>query len=302
MSIENALKYLPRQYRCFMKRGDVSLKQLRFLNAKNYLIDRVLHCKEYGISERRHTTDSQVVVSLTTYGKRLQEVFLPIESIMMGTTLPNRIILWLGEELKDCALPITLQKQMRRGLEVRFCKDIRSYNKLNPTIELCPDDAIITIDDDIIYRFDMVENLVNAYLSNPRYIYCNRMHRMKMDKDKLLPYLKWEWDVGDDVVSPLNFPTGCGGTLYPPHSLSEEVLDENVFSRICPYADDVWYKAMALINDYPSRKVTIQEDTLLFSEENQDIALSRTNVARNQNDRQIKAVFDRYQLYGKLIK
>lgn len=304
MTIKDFIKYFPRRYRDFMRKGDVSLSQMRYMNSKNALINSTLHSIESGISTTQYIKGHQLVVSLTTYDKRLQEVFISIESIMQQTMKPNRIILWLSNDFKDTVLPLTLQKQVKRGLEIKYCKDIRSYKKLIPTLRLCPNDVVITIDDDVIYRFDMVENLVNAYIEDPHYIYCNRMHRMRIDNQNktILPYSDWEWDIKDTNVTTLNFPTGCGGILYPPLSLAKEVLDENVFMNICPLADDVWFKAMALLNNYQDRKVETQEDTYLLSEENQDIALSNFNVGQNANDTQIMGVFDKYQLYDKLIE
>lgn len=301
MSIEKILKYIPLQYKKFMKKGDASLKQLYYLSAKSVLTNFALHSTEQGISGEQYLKDSQLVVSLTTYSKRLYDVYLSIESIMQQTMKPNRIILWLSDNLNGCTLPLTIQKQIQRGLEVRYCKNLRSYNKLIPTLSLCPQDAIITIDDDVIYRFDMIENLVNAYKANPNSIYCNRMHRITLKNSKaIMPYNRWKWEINDDIISPLNFPTGCGGILYPSFSLSQEVLNEKVFLKICPLADDVWFKAMALLNNFTSKKVITQDDTLLFSEDNQDIALNNANVAKKGNDAQIKAVFDYYHLYDKL--
>lgn len=302
MLIRSYIRNILLRYKQFMKSNDVRFEQIRYLNVKNILIERALNSTLPGTSSLPYINGQQIIVSLTTYGKRLQEVFLTIESIMQQTIKPNKIILWLSDEQKGEKLPFILQKQINRGLQVKYCKDIRSYTKLIPTLRQYPKDAIITIDDDVIYRFDMIENLVNAYLSNPHYIYCNRMHRIRMAGKGLsvTSYNKWEWEVDDDRITSLNFPTGCGGVLYPPHSLSPEVFNEKIFTKICPLADDIWFKAMALLNNYQSQKVTTQEDTIIFSEDNQDIGLSQVNVIKSANDKQFKAVFDYYQLYNKL--
>ena len=41
---------------------------------------------------------------------------------------------------------------------------------------------------------------------------------------------------------------GFGGVLYPPHSLSNEVRSSDVFFKLCPFQDDIWFWAMAVIN------------------------------------------------------
>jgi predicted transcriptional regulator len=49
---------------------------------------------------------------------------------MQGTIKPNRIILWLSkDEFINQQIPITLQKQKKRGLEIEFCDELFSYKK-----------------------------------------------------------------------------------------------------------------------------------------------------------------------------
>ena len=126
--------------------------QLFFNQVSEELTEKALFSKELGIN-REKVCEHEVIVSLTTYGKRLYDVYLPIESIMQGSLKPNRIILWISEDLKGKELPITLQRQQKRGLDIRYCKDIRSYTKLVPALKCFPNACIITIDDDLIYNY-----------------------------------------------------------------------------------------------------------------------------------------------------
>jgi len=278
------------------------INRITYLNRAQYLNDCVLHCNETGITDEQHT-ENEIIVSLTTYRRRLYDVYLAVESIMQQTMKPNRIILWLGDELKDTDIPLTLCKQQKRGLEIRYCKDIGSYKKLIPALLAFPSAAIITVDDDLLYSFDLVENLVNAYKKNPFLINCFRMHRMKLRKDNTLEkYQKWILNCEFLDISSLNFPTGVGGVLYPPHCFSEEVFNEKVFLDICRHADDVWFKAMALLNNVLSQKVYTHNkngNDFLSNTDIQDTALYRIN--KSMNDVQLKAVFDKYNLYEKLV-
>ena len=281
------------------------MRQIRqdviFQNKRDRLTDLALYSTQMGISKEQYC-DREVIVSLTTYGKRLYDVYLAIESIMQQSMKPNRIVLWLGKELQDKPLPGILKFQQQRGLEIAFCKDIRSYTKLVPALCRFPDDVIITVDDDAIYDFDLLEKLIVAYQEDPSYIYCHRCHKMILDSaGKLKPYNDWEWQCEECEPNILHFPTGVGGVLYPPHSLDEEVFNENVFLDICAQADDVWFKAMALIKGTLSKKVqsrNANSDDYIINEEVQDIALSKTNVDNEAlNDKQINAVFSKYCLY-----
>lgn len=57
-------------------------------------------CNELGVSDRRYASHD-IIVSLTTYGKRIWDVYLAIESIMQQTFKPNRIVLNLDNSFRD---------------------------------------------------------------------------------------------------------------------------------------------------------------------------------------------------------
>lgn len=95
-----------------------------------------------GVSNTQYTSHD-IIVSLSTYGKRIWDVYLAIESVMQQTYKPNRIILNLDYLFKDVVLPITIQRQQKRGLEINYCEDIKSFKKLIPTAIKYPDAAII---------------------------------------------------------------------------------------------------------------------------------------------------------------
>lgn len=280
-------------------------KQLAY-DLRNYqLIDKTLYCNESGVSNLEYCSH-EIIVSLTTYGKRLNDVASTIESIMQGSMKPNRIVLWLEEDLKNTVLPITLQQQQKRGLEIAYCKDIRSYKKLIPTLRKYPEAVIITIDDDAIYNYDLVEKLVNMHNMYPNNIIANRIHRVVLGPNgKPKEYMKWDWGGNPTDASPLNFFTGVGGVLYPPHALDVEVFNEEVFMDICKYADDIWFYAMALkkgtytIKGYTHNDNGVEYITNPYV---QDIGLCKINTGKKgENNKQLKSVFDFYNLWDKLI-
>lgn len=260
-----------------------------------------------GISETPPIPGKRVIVSLTTYGKRLYEVYLTIESIMQQTMRPDKIVLWLSDEYSESDIPLHLRQQQTRGLEINYCKDLKSYKKLIPSLQCFPDDVIITVDDDVYYFDDMIEKLVNGYKKDPSYIYCNRMFRIALDRNgHVRPYKKWRGSFNEnDQASPLNFATGVGGVLYPPHCFPAEVFNESVFMDICQHADDIWFKAMALSNGVQYRKVVTHTDRGEEYYNNTSIQVSglyQMNVHNHGNDKQFRAVFDKYNLYPLLLE
>ena len=277
------------------------LRQERFERVAFDLTNLALHSCEMGITSN-FISENEIIVSLTSYGKRIQDVYLAIESIMQGTVKPNKIILWLSEEefgTKD--LPISLQKQQIRGLEIKYCKDIRSYKKLIYALKEFPEANIITIDDDLIYNFDLVENLLNRHKQNPSYICASRIHQITKNSDgSIKKYLDWNGCAGNDTPeSDLNFFTTGGGTLFPPHAFPKETFDEDVFTNICPTADDVWFNAMARLKGTKICKSfthSSKGEDFIVNENLQTDGLNTINNApeNNQNDVQIKAVFENY--------
>lgn len=289
---------IKRKMDAFMKSHEDKL----FMNLKSEMLFKIKSemlknttstCKDSGVTTDR-IADKEVVLSLTTYSKRLFSVYLTIESIMQGTMKPNRLILWLEEELKDEPLPYSLRLQMKRGLEVRYTKDIRQYKKLIPTLKLCPNSVIVTIDDDVMYEVDTLDRLVGAYNKNPHYIYASRIRRIALNNDGAVePYRKWKHVPNGTPPSNLNLAIGEAGILYPPGSLSAEVFDEDSFMKYCPTNDDLWFWLMAKKNGYVASKVYTHEryghDTICMDEV-QDIALFKTNLLAN--DTQFKSLVE----------
>ena len=107
-----------------------------------------LHSTDLGTSDDVYVPGRQVIVSLTSHGNRILDAYMAIETIMQGTMKPNRIILWLSEH--DKVFSCLLENQIKRGLEIRYVKDLGPHTKLIPALREFPEDIIITIDDDII--------------------------------------------------------------------------------------------------------------------------------------------------------
>lgn len=310
MNIKNKIKILLHPFETIVGSVNVgvdniksTLQKDRFERQAFSLTNQTLYSTDSGISSDR-LCNEDIIVSLTSYGERIFDVYLAIESIMQGSLKPNRIILCLSkDEFQGKSLPITLQKQIKRGLEIYYCKDTRSYKKLIYTLKENPNATIITIDDDAIYNFDFVENLIKSHKQNPSYIYANRVHLMKKNSNgNFKSYLDWEWCVSTDNSESNNlFFTGVGGVLYPPHSLHEEVFNEDIFMKISPTADDVWFNAMAKLKGTKICKSYTHSqngEDFIINENLQINSLTTINNAinHNQNDVQIKAVFEKYGL------
>lgn len=277
----------------------------RYQVVKNRMVESMMNSRERGVSDQ-FIGDRELVVSLTSYGKRINTVFQAIESIFLQSLKPNRVILYLGEnEFALDNLPLSLKKQMERGLEVRFVKDIRAYTKLVPALREFPDAVIITVDDDYMYPFDMIEGLMSAYQENSKAVCCYNSRVLKLKSDsELEPYnsFKMSFPKKNELSMQL-MAEGFGGVLYPPHVMHEDVCKEELFMKLSPYADDLWFKAMQLLVDTPVLQIARNHSwfhTITSEASVQDIGLVRYNNDQNGNDPQLKAIFDFYKIYNKL--
>ena len=147
--------------------------------------------RRFVLSEQQ---DDDIVVTLTSYGKRVEGCAIyAIYSLMKQTVRPERIVLWLDEKgyNKD-NLPDDLKFLKRFGLEVRFAHDIGPYTKIIHALKAFPDKHLITIDDDIYYSENFIEEMRDAHKKHPKAIIVGWAKVPLMDKDqRMKPYTEW---------------------------------------------------------------------------------------------------------------
>lgn len=275
------------------------LVKYQALNLANLLRIQALTSNKIGVEPN---SPRRLVVSLTTFDKRLDDVYLCIESLLQQSLRPNRILLWLSEEEfpPGTTLPASLLKQQNRGLEICYCpRDIASYKKIIPALSLCPEDNIVTVDDDVMYPVDMLDKLYRTHLKFPRAVVANVTHQLARDSSgRVLPYKKWPRGYHVDEPKADVFPVGIGGVLYPPNCFHTAVLDEVLFTELCPRADDIWLKFMALkagtlaISAKNYRSLANQN---LIIQGSQQFALKRMNKSKKVgNDLKIKNIMKHF--------
>lgn len=248
-----------------------------------------------GITTDAHL-ENEIIISLTSYNKRIFDVSLTVESLFQQTLKANRIILWLAEdEFKEKRLPMKLTKLTERGLEIRYCEDLKSYKKLIPTIQLFPDAIIVTVDDDIIYPDDFLENLIFHHKENPEHILCYRARQFSYNwRGKLRPYMKWKIASHKQPASLSILPNGIGGILYFPGCFDEALNRKDLFMRLAPKGDDIWFKAMSLLKGVKCKVIPVERpffEKFVVIQSGQDIALYHENISSKENIQQIKQVF-----------
>lgn len=260
---------------------------------------------------KRNNNEKDIIVSLTTHGKRLTESApYGIYSLFTQTVLPNRIVINVNKDVwNEENLPPLIKRLMKSGLEVNFCKDIRSHTKFIPALKLYPNNPIITVDDDMCYEEHLIEELIAAYNnSDKKTIFCRQGIFPKKRNGKYLPYIQW-----DDSINIMNesinqmaqcvSPYGVYGVIYPPHVFSEEIFKDEIFLKLAPHTDDIWFwlmevreniKAQLVLNSQTSKDYNVS--LLEYLQENESSALYFQNCLNGRNDKEMYALLDYYGL------
>ena len=286
-----------------------------------YKIKRVLkmhfylqHLKKEDVAKRRKIEeaiwqipdnvlkgDNELIVSLTSYGARIVDT-LPyaLYSLLMQDFLPGRIVVYLSkEEISEKTLPPILRKIEKCGVKFYYSEDIKSYKKLIPTLNMFPDNPILTVDDDMYYASTFLRAYWNSYEQSDKRTVFGAVGRWvtRDENGNLLPYLSWR-NIGDGnpLIDQISF-FGCGGCLYPPHIFDDEISKTDIFMRFAPSADEIWFWVMEyragvktqLISEY-KECLYVPVDRTTWFDMDRDDCLTTINDVAGLNNQQLKSL------------
>lgn len=244
-------------------------------------------------------TDKEVIVSLTTYPKRMETLPIVLESLFRQTVKPTSIQLWLADEQYPDKKELfeKMKPYSERGLEILFCDDLKSHKKYYYAMKNNPEAIVVTVDDDIIYSETMLEMLLLTYKKHMDCIVAHRAHRMIIENKTVLPYNKWSYRAKGEIGPSMYLcATGGAGCLYPPHLISEHVFDKEVFQELCFYADDIWLKCMEKICNIPVVLTDRDNPEIITTLGSNEGGLASSNVEGGKNDQQFRAVTEYYNI------
>ncbi|NHN56224.1 hypothetical protein G9U51_10600 [Calidifontibacter sp. DB0510] len=238
------------------------------------------------------TGDAPCVVSLTSYGVRIATAHHAIESIAKGSVRPARLVLWLAHDDLATGLPESLLRLRRRGLEIVGCDDHRSHKKYYPYVRSIVRHRLplVTADDDTLYPSDWLERLLRAHRRAPELVHAQRARRVLLDETGMRPYVEWPL-VADRAPSPLVFPTGVGGVIYPAPLLAELRSAGDGFMQLAPSADDAWLHVHAIRAGFVARQVNSRAPRYYSLKRAQLNALWIRNRWAGDNDAQLRRLY-----------
>ncbi|MBA0191909.1 MULTISPECIES: FkbM family methyltransferase [Pectobacterium] len=244
----------------------------------------------------KHSLPQKLIVSLTSYYKRFKTLHLTLDCLIKQSVKPDRLVLWIAESERSL-VPNNVLAFRDHGVEIKYCEDIKSYKKIVPTLIEDPNAFIVTADDDLCYKPDWLEKLINAWDGNYKTVVAWRAHKIVLDKHKYpIPYREWVW--GDKNISSekstLLFPTSGAGTLYPPHCFYRDIINKNIFGRLCVNTDDVWLYWMCRLSGSSFKVVGEQMDLLEWKDNSDNESLWHDNILKGKNDNNIKNMISYY--------
>lgn len=279
--------------RCWGGKRNVILDKLKIYGIWNMLVCYAANvvlpvyfiCTQSSMKHRlRHNDNAlekpQVVMSLTSFPKRLPRLWLVIECLLRQTVKPDRLILYLtASQVPDIEkLPRRLLAQRRRGLEIRLCdKPIRSHTKYFDAMQQFPESIVITVDDDLFYRSTLVERHLKHHGDHPDCVITNWAKVVISGKSR---YDRWP-DAAEPTLAKNLMILGVSSVLYPPHSVHPDAFDPGNIQKLSLTADDVWLSAQIFRQGTPVYFTAEEFRSLPVLIRNNETLISG-NYARNQ--------------------
>lgn len=253
-----------------------------------------------GHALNRDARPFSITLSLTSFPPRLATLHLCIKSLMRQTMKPDRIVLYLGADCEGVPLPKKLLALQKKGLAIRYVGgDLRPHKKYLYAMKDFPDDFIVTADDDLLYCRTLLADLWKAHETHPDALVASRVHLMKANGGSILPYRDWLHETGT-VREPTHalLSTNGAGSLFPPHCLAPEALDEDLAARLCLNADDIWLKFMLIRGGtkvlWAGKRAGMPDEIRIRAEKKK--ALMDGNLTEGGNDGYIAALEKHFKM------
>lgn len=243
--------------------------------------------------------DERVVISVTSFPKRFDQLVITLKSIILQDVAPGKIIVYLGSDTKESDITTDMHGLKRYGVEYRIdnTKNLKGHKKYFYALQEFKDKSVITIDDDIIFPSTMISELLVCHEKYPKAVCARRVHRIISKRGHLLPYNSWDIEYARKS-GPSNrmFATTGAGTLYSPYvnaMLCKDTFDEKAIQDLCLEADDVWMKCMEIKSNIKVVKADIYIMGAFINVEEAD-TLMAGNVGDGRNDIFMHQVIQEY--------
>lgn len=203
--------------------------------------------------------DTPILVSLFCERKNFKHLHKTLFSLLDQSLKPDKIILWLDNEYEDLTfLPYNITQFVKNGLEIFFVKNISNYTQTIMALKKYNDYIIVTADSNIYYPPNWLKKLYISYIANPENIHTHNAYLIELQDKTITPSSSWK-RLNKEACGFNIFPISYGGILYPPNCFKEEVFRNDIFLNNVICNEELWFWAMALINN---KKIRIIDNNI----------------------------------------
>ena len=248
-------------------------------NFSNLLFNKIYDLKFLKSVNGLINLNEKVIVSMTSWKKRIFNTHKPLEILINNTYKPDKIILNLAVEefpKKNLELPKSILKLFNfNNFEIFWVyKNNNVFKKLIPTINRFKNDLIITTDDDIIYPFDLIENVIKNFIkfgSNKPMSFGSKYTDWIINKTRINSHF------GPCTIVKYEFFQEKLNEMYK--ETTEELVNKNI-----KCFDDILYTYSALINGFQYLRIkNYSIKNYVFNSNFQDYSFSEKNSKKILN-------------------
>lgn len=258
--------------------------------------------KKLDVSEpEAEPKEFDAIISFATYGKRINSplIYRFLDSLVhQDCNIRHRIVANIWKRDYDEA-PEKFKQYLRdNNIEV-LTSDFnwKPHLKYVMSMQKYKDVPVVTVDDDMVYRKDMLQLLHAEHKKNPGTIICGHAKRIDWDSEgNTNKYTSWPNFQDSSCPRDDILPVGVGGVLYPPEfckliddCTTKKIMEMGVLDR-----DDFFLHHLAIMNSiwakvvktpYPyNRYFGVLVETPIEELSSNETALWRDNLYNRKNN------------------
>lgn len=249
-------------------------------------------------AQRKHKKITLIPIYFTSYGINIKKLTPVIRSLKDQTYAARDINLVVSYK-DSLQYKKELGKLEKEGVILHVTKDFKSHKKYIVAV-LNNDYPFITVDDDIIYPSDLVENFYIKNKKYPKDVLTNQARVMMKSNGFFDKYSNFQrvnsiQDLVEEDVTEL-LQIGAYGVFYPQGALFADVKNIDKAISLTETGDDIWLKIQSKVNGVKVRLarnyyVPFACDILKRRKES---PLNKKNIAGGKNDEMLNNVLKEY--------
>ncbi|MFZ4261501.1 hypothetical protein ACFRAE_05625 [Sphingobacterium sp. HJSM2_6] len=242
---------------------------------------------------REKPVEKNLYVSFTTYGPRVHIFEYTVLSILAGSILPEKILIYVPKGFKDLLYAKTdsiLLDHLELGIIelIEMEEDLGCHSKYFYAFKAYGDQKDIVIcDDDVVYYVDWLKDLIQGKHNHPDFdVFAYKAVQVYRTDDAIEPYDNWFHLTRNQQEGKTLYAEGVGGVLFLKNKLTKEVFNKEVFMKITPKADDVWLWFCTYYNKLNVKYISPKNNTKLLYviPDSQVVNLWSDNTSLKRND------------------